>query len=137
MSSISADASLVRSAPAGFVLIDYGFWNLQPVGFDLSQLVVGDVQIGRRPPSALWRTEESCLPAYVQGLHDEGVAVEEPVVRRAHALQLMIFTGLSSLPLQHLASEPTPELHAQAATSAEIARFSLDLLDANLPTTGN
>jgi len=127
---------LVRSGPAGFVLIDYGFWNLQPVGFDLSQLVVGDVQIGRRPASALWRTEESCLTAYAGGLRDEGVEVEESVLRRAHALQLMIFTGLSSLPLQHLASEPTPQLHAEAATSAEIARFSLDLLDATLPATG-
>ncbi len=32
----------------GFVLIDFGFWGGEPVGFDLSQLLVGDVQVGRR-----------------------------------------------------------------------------------------
>ena len=31
-----------------FVLIDYGFFGPAPIGFDLSQLLVGDVQVGRR-----------------------------------------------------------------------------------------
>ena len=31
-----------------FVLIDFGFFGPGPVGFDLSQLLVGDVQVGRR-----------------------------------------------------------------------------------------
>lgn len=47
-----------------------------------------------------------------------------------HALHLMLFTGLSTLPFEHLGTQPTPTLHQIAADRAAIARFSLDLLDA-------
>jgi hypothetical protein len=114
----------------GFVLIDYGFWGRKPVGFDLAQLVVGDVQIGRLPADRLAGIDRVCLPAYVAGLHDEGEDVATSVVRRAHALQLLVFTGLSSLPFEHLDGEPTPALHAMAAERARLVRFCLDLVDA-------
>ncbi len=39
---------LVRPDGDGFVLIDYGFWGEEPIGFDLAQLLVGDVQLGKR-----------------------------------------------------------------------------------------
>ena len=42
----------------------------------------------------------------------------------------MLFTGLSTLPFEHLEAQPTAELHRVAAERAAIARFSLDLLDA-------
>ena len=120
---------LCRAGYDGFVLIDYGFWNLGPVGFDLSQLLVGDVQVGRQKAADLARVEEAILPAYVEGLRTEGWEVPASVVRRAHALQLMIFTGLSTLPFEHLESAPTPALQQDAAERAAIARFSLDLLN--------
>ena len=118
--------------PDSFVLIDYGFWVPGTVGFDLAQLVVGDVQIGRRPASLLNETEDVCLPAYIDGLRAEGLDLPPDVVRRAHALQMLIFTGLSTMPFEHLGEPPTPELHAMAMERAAIARFSLDLID----TTG-
>ncbi len=121
---------LVVDGYDGFVLIDYGFMTLEPVGFDLAQLLVGDVQTGRLPASGLPAVEGAILPAYVEGLRAEGVETTEAEVRRAHALQLMVFTGLSTLPFELLGEEPTPELHAVAAERAEIARFALDLLDA-------
>ena len=31
----------------GFTLIDYGFWRPQPVAYDLSQLLVGEIQMRR------------------------------------------------------------------------------------------
>lgn len=114
----------------GFVLIDYGFWTLAPVGFDLGQLLVGDVQVGRRTADDLHQVEQAIVAAYVDGLRAEGCEVEDAAVRRAHALQLMIFTGLSTLPFEHLESPPTEELHRVAAERAAIARFSLELLDA-------
>lgn len=46
----------------------------------------------------------------------------------------MLFTGLSTLPFEHLGTDPTPALHEAAADRAAIARFSLDLLDATEPT---
>lgn len=121
---------LTRAGSDDFVLIDYGFWNLGPVGFDLSQLLVGDVQVGRRTADDLPDVEGAILPAYLLGLRDEGREVPESVVRRAHALQLLLFTGLSTLPFELLESPPTPALHKVAAERAAIARFSLDLLDA-------
>jgi hypothetical protein len=113
-----------------FVLIDYGFWGPNPIGFDLAQLLVGDAQVGKCSADTLQEIEDVIVPAYIEGLRAEGCAVPEDVVRRAHALQLLLFTGLSTLPFEHLESAPTPELHQIAAERAKIARFSLGLLDA-------
>ena len=121
---------LAGPTPDAFVLIDYGFWLGNPVGFDLGQLLVGDVQIGRRSPDLLAETDEAIVPAYVDGLHAEGCDLDERTVRRAHALHLLIFTGLSTLPFELLDQPPTPELHTTAAARAAIARYSLDLLEA-------
>ena len=68
---------LAGPTPDAFVLIDYGFWLGNPVGFDLGQLLVGDVQIGRRSPDLLAETDEAIVPAYVDGLHAEGCDLDE------------------------------------------------------------
>ena len=121
---------LVRAPEDGFVLIDYGFWAAEPIGFDLAQLLVGDIQVGKTSSADLAELEEACLAAYVDGMRAEGSTIEASAVRRAHALQLLIFTGYSTLPWEYLGQEPTPGLHALAAERAAIARFSLDLVDA-------
>lgn len=113
-----------------FVLVDYGFWGPNSIGYDLGQLLVGDAQLGKCSADTLQELEEVIVPAYVEGIRAEGSDVPEDVLRRAHALQLLLFTGLSSLPVEHLAGAPTPELHELAAERAKIARFSLGLLDA-------
>jgi hypothetical protein len=113
-----------------FVLIDFGFWGAGPIGFDLAQLLVGEVQVGRRGSDDLAEVDAAIHAAYMAGLRDEECWIPDDVVRRAHALQLLIFTGFSALPFDLLEAEPTPELHQVAAHRANIARFSLDLLDA-------
>lgn len=113
----------------GFVLIDYGFWNALPVGFDLGQLVVGDVAIGRRSSATLAETDAVVVPAYVEGLHAEGRDIDEATVRRAHALQTYLFNGVSALPFDELGHDPE-SLLALAAERAEVARFCLDRVDA-------
>jgi Phosphotransferase enzyme family len=110
-------------------VIDYGFWSTQPMGFDLGQLLLGDVQIGRRPAACVYRAEETCLPAYVEGIRDEGCGAPTQQVRRAHAILMLFFTGLSSFPLEHLPHEPTAERHRIAAERAAMARFILDLVE--------
>ena len=120
---------LVTPEREGFVLIDYGFWTAAPIGFDLGQLLVGDVQIGRQDAADLGAVDDVIVPAYVEGLHAEGCELAEAAVRRAHALHLMVFSGLSALPFEHLAAEPTPALARMAADRAAMVRFSLDLLD--------
>lgn len=124
---------LLTADDDGFVLIDYGFWCEAPLGFDLAQLLVGDVQVGRREAGGLVGLERRILPSYVDGLRAEGCDVDASVVRRGHALQLMVFTGLSTLPFEHLAASPTPALHQLASQRAAIATFSLDLLAATEP----
>src|SRR5664279_1893029 len=46
------------------VLIDFGFWMPEPFGFDLGQLLLGDVQLGRSPAAELNRNERACTSAY-------------------------------------------------------------------------
>jgi hypothetical protein len=121
---------LSRADSDDFVLIDYGFWGPGPIGFDLSQLLVGDVQVGRRGSDDLAQLDDAIFAAYMSGLRAEECWVPDDVVRRAHALQLLIFTGLSSVPIDLLGAEPTPELHRLVQHRAAIARFSLDLVDA-------
>lgn len=125
---------LITDDGDGFVLIDYGFFGEGPIGFDLGQLLVGDIQIGHQQASNLQAVEDAVLPSYVEGLQAEGRDIPLDVVRRAHALHLMLFTGLSALPFEQLGTDPTPALHHMAADRATIARFSLDLLDATEPT---
>jgi hypothetical protein len=62
---------LVSPATTDLVLIDYGFWGEAPIGFDLSQLLLGEVQMGERSATCLPELEATCLPAYFRGLHDE------------------------------------------------------------------
>ncbi len=121
---------LVRADRPGFTMIDFGFLHVQPLGFDLGQLLVGDVQIGRRGSEDLVDRAEACLNAYHAGLAAEGVEIPLTQLRRAHALHLMLFTGLSTVPLEHLGGPLTTEKQTLAAERAALARFSLDLLDA-------
>ena len=119
---------LIVDGVEGFTLIDFGFMTMLPVGFDLGQLLVGDVQVGRRTAASLAEVESVIVPAYVEGLRAEGCDIPESVVRRAHALHLMVWVGLSTLPFEHLDAPVTPELEHVAAERAATARFSLDLL---------
>jgi aminoglycoside/choline kinase family phosphotransferase len=121
---------LVRRDGRGFSLIDFSFWSKGPVGFDLGQLLVGEVQTGQRPARELAELEAACVPAYVDGLGEEGADVRLGVVQRAHALQAVLFAGLSAVPLEHLCAVPTPELHRIAGERAQLATFLLDLVDA-------
>ncbi len=124
----------------GFTLIDFGFWRPQPVGFDLSQLLVGDVQVGRQDVGDLPARATACLEAYAAGLADEGLDVPIEEVRRGHAVSLMLFNGLPSLPLEMLQEEAAlaaqgpvdddfrARLDHWARQRAGIARYALDVL---------
>lgn len=120
---------LLTEGHDGFTLIDFGFFTMLPVGFDLGQLLVGDVQIGRRDAGDLVERDAAMLAAYREGLAAEGFDVGEDLLHRAHALHLALFTGLSALPFELLELVPTPHIHRVARERAAIAAFSLDMLD--------
>jgi hypothetical protein len=125
-----------RADPDGFVLIDFGLWNELAVGHDLTQLLVGDIQIGRRSASALGglaSLAELLLTAYADGLDAEGLVLDLAVLRRSLALHLFLFAGLTALPFEML--DGPPEVLANLVEDrAEMARFSLDLLAATDPS---
>ena len=120
-----------QPAPTAFdddiVLIDFGFWGTAPVGFDLGQLLLGEIQLGRRPAHTFPQLEEACLPAYVRGLRDEGCNTPVHQVRRAHAIAMTIFHAIPSIPYEHRTAEAGPELHTLFADRAAMARSILDL----------
>ena len=113
---------LAGARPDEIVLIDFGFFHANPVGFDLTQLVTGEAQLGRLPDVSLAELDETCLAAYVRGLRDESCDLPLDVVRRSHALHLWLFNGISSLPEAGMTDE-------HAAARAQVARLALDLLD--------
>lgn len=115
--------------PDSFVLIDYGFWAPKPLGFDLGQLLVGEVQLDRQSPTTLVETDATITDAYRRGLAADGLAVSHSELRRAHALQLLLFTGLSALPFDEL-GEPPSRLGPLATSRAALATYCLDLVAA-------
>lgn len=136
---------LRREGDPGFTLVDFGFWRLQPVGFDLSQLLVGDVQVGRQDVGDLPARGAACLEAYAAGLADEGLEVPFEEVRRGHALSLLLFNGLTALPTEMLWEQAAlreaggpdqpflDRFDHWCRQRAGIARYSLDLLAATDP----
>jgi hypothetical protein len=118
-------------------LIDFAFWGTAPVGFDLGQLLLGEIQLGRRPAQTFPELEEACLQAYVQGLRDEGCPTSVRQVRRAHAIAMTIFHAIPSIPYEHRTGGAGPELRPLFANRAAMARCVLDLLDATTRPRGH
>lgn len=116
-----------------FVLIDFGFWKPLPIGFDLGQLLFGELQLGRGDIGAIATLDAAIVPAFVDGLVAEGSEVGLDTVRRVHALQAAVFTGISTLPVEHFGAPPTAELHRIAATRAAITTYCLDQVAATHP----
>jgi len=111
-----------------FVLIDFGFWSRGPLGFDLSQLLIGEVQTGERAAADLPAIEAACVPAYTAGLAAEGCDLADEVVARSHALLLLLFAGVSAIPFELLGGPVDEESMRVAGERAAGARFSLDLV---------
>jgi hypothetical protein len=126
---------LVADDREALVMVDLGFCGQAPVGTDLGQLVLGEVQTGQRHPADLPGLEAACLPAYVAGLQAEGGTASLAHVRRTHAALLTVFSALGSVPIEHLDDEPAPRLRRLFRGRAAIARFALDLLDDTTPST--
>lgn len=126
----AAPGNLLRvSGQPGFVLIDYGFWKPQPYGHDLGQLLIGDLQLGKRSADGLAELDDAITRAYVDGLRAEGDLTPFEVVRRGHAVSMFIFSGLSALPIELLEEHDSPALRALFASRAAMATYALDLLE--------
>ncbi|MDT0184604.1 hypothetical protein Q9S36_30920 [Microbacterium sp. ARD31] len=114
----------------GFTMIDYGFWRPQPVAYDLSQLLVGEIQVRRLDADGLPERAAACLEAYADGLAAEGGSVDPAVLRRSHAVSLMLFNGLPSIPVETLGEEDREAAAHHLAQRAAMAAYALDVLAA-------
>lgn len=122
---------LVRRGCADeLVLIDFAFWCRAPLGFDLTQLLLGEVQLGERPAAELPELGERCLVAYADGLAAEGCDVDLDALRRVHALLVLLFAGLTAVPLELLYGMPPPGAEDVVRERAAAATWVLDLVDA-------
>ena len=117
----------------GFTLVDYGFWRPQPVAYDLSQLLVGEIQMRRLDAEGLPERAAACLEAYAAGLAAEGHPVDPDVARRSHAVSLALFNGLPSIPVDALGEADQDAAAHHVAQRAAMAAYSLDVLDATEP----
>lgn len=126
--------NLLDTGDGALTMIDFGFLGPMPVGFDLGQLLVGEVQLGHDPGTDLAERGAACAAAYVAGLAEEGVEVALATVLRAHALHVVLYAGLSAVPFDLLDQPVTPGTEGTApAARARLATYALDLLDATEP----
>lgn len=120
----------------GFVLIDFQFWRPQPIGHDLAQLLVGDLQLGLHQVDDVAALDQVLVDAYHAGLADEGLDCDRRLVRRCHAVSMVLFGALPMVVMDELdgSREVDDEwLHAVCAARAALASYSVDLLDATAP----
>ena len=107
------------------VMIDFGFLRHAPLGFDLSQLILGEIQLGERAPDQLASIGEMSLAAYMDGLRWAGSRASIDQVRRAHAISMAIFSGLTAIPFELLGEPPTDRVRQIFAARAAVARYIL------------
>lgn len=110
------------------VMIDFGFLRYAPLGFDLAQLTLGEIQLGERDPEQLWQLGEVALAGYLDGLRMEGDPAGLDQVRRAHAISMAIFSALTAIPFELLDEPPTDRVRRIFAARAAVARYILDLV---------
>jgi hypothetical protein len=132
--------NLLRPAaePGKLVVIDWGFGDLLPIGFDLGQLLVGLAHAGETDPAELAAIDEAIFPGYLDGLADEDYDVDPRLVRTGYLGGLAVRSALCALPLEQL-REPaqTDQQLALFATRLRLTRVMVDLANEVEPAVLN
>lgn len=110
------------------VMIDFGFLRHAPLGFDLAQLILGEIQLGERDPGQLAGIADVALAGYLDGLTMEDNPATIDQVRRAHAICMAIFSGLTAIPFELLGGPPNDRAKQIFTARAAVARHILDLV---------
>jgi hypothetical protein len=118
-----------RGEADSYVAVDWAFGCQLPLGHDLGQLLVGDAERGRMDPARLSALLDDVLvPAYVDGLGAEGLALDAAVVRRgAVCSSLGPRTLFGAFPFE-LVEGPVPPDGVVLDRRAGLARFVVDLV---------
>jgi len=115
-----------RDEPGSYVAIDWAFQCHLPLGHDLGQLLVGEVERGRMDPVRLPVLLDVTLAAYVDGLAEEGLDLSaHTVLRGALCSSLAPRTLPFAFPIEHL-DDPVPD-DGYLRRRAGLGRWILDL----------
>jgi hypothetical protein len=118
-----------RDEPDTYVAIDWAFHCQLPLGHDLGQLLVGEVERGRMQPERLPGLLSVLEDAYVDGLAEEGLDVSATAVRRGVVCSSLAPRTLpGAFPLEQLDGPDTDEHVAFLRRRAGLSRFVLDLV---------
>jgi len=113
--------------PDTFVAIDWSLLGPAAVGYDLGQLLIGLAHAGQLDVDVLAGVHDTVLPAYVDGLADEGMPVDRDVVRFGFHAALVVRSAFSALPLDRLAGPPTSHDPAVVGHRVRLTRHLVDL----------
>ena len=118
-----------RDEPGTFVAIDWAFGCQLPLGFDLGQLLCGEIELGRGDPDGLPGLLEAIETGYVAGLADEGLDADRDVVRRGLVLALATRNVPGMIPWEVTDGDGAdPATEAFLRRRAALGRFALDLV---------
>lgn len=109
------------------VAIDLSYVCAAPLGSDLSQLLAGRFESGVATGRDLDAIQAVLLPAYCDGLADEGVSVDPQHVEAGWAIALAVRSVFSALILDHRADLDQAARHELLTRRALTCRFGLDL----------
>ncbi|MEW1954919.1 phosphotransferase [Terrabacter sp. NPDC080008] len=118
---------LVCEGEEDFVVIDWGFGSLLAVGFDLGQLLVGSMHAGLVPAADIARIDPVIFDGYLQGLADEGYAVDPDDVRFGYLGSLFVRSVFTALPTAELRGDASDSLRRSVLERVDLTRAMLDL----------
>jgi hypothetical protein len=112
--------------PDTFVVIDVSFRSPHALGFDLGQLLVGLTHAGELPADRLPVVAAAIVPAYLRGLHEEGITDRDAEVSDAFATGVLLRSGFDGF-LYELIEDPTEGNERAFAERVTMARVLVDL----------
>jgi len=118
--------NLLRTADGGLVAIDLSFRAPHALGFDLGQLLVGLVHAEELPAARLPDVAAVIAPAYLDGLHAAGAAVDDGAVLGAFATSVLLRSGFDGLRYDLLDGPPSPTARHAFDERLALSRFLLE-----------
>ena len=112
--------------PDGLVAIDISYQTPAPLGFDLSQLVVGLGHAGLLDAGRLPAVEAAVIPAFADGVRAAGLPIENAEVAATYAGTLLLRSGFAAVPWDAVGD---PGREAELVGRLDLTRVVLDAAD--------
>jgi len=109
------------------VAIDLSYVSPAPVGADLSQLFVGRFESGAAAAADVHPVADAILPAYCEGLADEGIDIAPELVEAGWAIALAVRSVFSALHVGHRTDLDEAAQTELLLNRAAACRFGIDL----------